>query len=159
MIVNDTHIHTPGNTPNLNTHVKNFKYRKCYRKGTTTPTLESAIRCSNSRPTDSAAEATSTGKVYYAEDLPKMDFVAPSIKKQIIEGIYFLPSDPESVDMLLKQEIDKGYVKGPFSSPPFETYRVSPIEIAEGKYSGKKRPILDLSFHTSKKHMKASIVL
>lgn len=53
--------------------------------------------------------------------------------------------DPESVDMLLKQEIDKGYVKGPFSSPPFETYRVSPIGIAEGKYSGKKRLILDLS--------------
>ncbi|CAG2254632.1 unnamed protein product [Mytilus edulis] len=39
--------------------------------------------------------------------------------------------DPESVDMLLKQEIDKGYVKGPFSSPPFETYRVSPIGICK----------------------------
>lgn len=46
--------------------------------------------------------------------------------------------DPESVDMLLKQEIDKGYVKGPFSSPPFETYRVSLNRIAEGKYSVKK---------------------
>ncbi|CAC5355630.1 unnamed protein product [Mytilus coruscus] len=56
-------------------------------KESTTPTIESAIRCSNSRLTDSAAEATSTGKVYYAEDLPKMDFVAPSIKKQITEDL------------------------------------------------------------------------
>ncbi|VDI66855.1 Hypothetical predicted protein [Mytilus galloprovincialis] len=56
-------------------------------KEATTPTLESAIRCSNSRQTDSAAEAISTGKVYYAEDPPKMDFVAPSIKKQIIEDL------------------------------------------------------------------------
>ncbi|CAG2189577.1 unnamed protein product [Mytilus edulis] len=80
-VVNDTRIHTPGNTPNLNSEKMSTK-----RIEATTPTLESAIRCSNSRQTDSAAEATSTGKVYYAEDLPKMDFVAPSIKKQIIEG-------------------------------------------------------------------------
>ncbi|CAG2202315.1 unnamed protein product [Mytilus edulis] len=109
-VVNDTHIHTPGNTPNLNSEVlfresaaaftsatetlsniaklmlKTSNTENVTEKEATTPTLESAIRCSNSRPTDSAAEATSTGKVYYAEDLPKMDFVAPSIKKQIIEG-------------------------------------------------------------------------
>ena len=109
-VVNDTHIHTPGNTPNLNSEVlfresaaaftsatetlsniaklmlKTSNTENVTEKEATTPTLESAIRCSNSRPTDSAPEATSTGKVYYAEDLPKMDFVAPSIKKQIIEG-------------------------------------------------------------------------
>ncbi|CAG2229400.1 unnamed protein product [Mytilus edulis] len=109
-VVNDTHIHTPGNTPNLNSEVlfresaaaftsatetlsniaklllKTSNTENVTEKEVTTPTLESAIRCSNSRPTDSAPEATSTGKVYYAEDLPKMDFVAPSIKKQIIEG-------------------------------------------------------------------------
>jgi hypothetical protein len=32
-----------------------------------------------------------------------------------------------------------------FDAPPFSVYRVSPIGIAEGKYSGKKRLILDLS--------------
>ncbi|CAG2189565.1 unnamed protein product [Mytilus edulis] len=110
-VVNDTHIHTPGNTPNLNSEVlfresaaaftsatetlsniaklmlKTSNTENVTEKEATTPTLESAIRCSNSRPTDSAAEATSTGNVYYAEDLPKMDFVAPSIKKQIIEDL------------------------------------------------------------------------
>ncbi|CAG2205116.1 unnamed protein product [Mytilus edulis] len=107
-VVNDTRIHTPGNTPNLNSEVLfresataftsatdtlsnsaklMLKTSNVTNKEATTPTLESAIRCSNSRQTDSAAEATSTGKVYYAEDLPKMDFVAPSIKKQIIEDL------------------------------------------------------------------------
>ena len=34
---------------------------------------------------------------------------------------------------------------GPASLPPFKNYRVSPIGVATGKYSGKKRLILDLS--------------
>ena len=53
--------------------------------------------------------------------------------------------DPETVDSLIEQEVQKGYIKGPFDAPPFSVYRVSPIGIAEGKYSGKKRLILDLS--------------
>ena len=44
--------------------------------------------------------------------------------------------DPEAVDLLLKQEIERGYIKGPFQTPPFHSYRVSPIGIVEGKYSG-----------------------
>ncbi|VDI37445.1 Hypothetical predicted protein [Mytilus galloprovincialis] len=39
----------------------------------------------------------------------------------------------------------KGFVHGPFQSLPFANYRVSPLGVAEGKYSGKKRLILDLS--------------
>ena len=34
---------------------------------------------------------------------------------------------------------------GPFSSPPFPTFRISPIGVATRKYSGKKRLIIDLS--------------
>ncbi len=34
---------------------------------------------------------------------------------------------------------------GPFNEPPFEIFRVSPIGIATGKFSGKKRLIIDLS--------------
>jgi hypothetical protein len=49
------------------------------------------------------------------------------------------------VDSLIEQEVQKCYIKGPFDAPPFSAYRVSPIGIAEGKYSGKKRLILDLS--------------
>jgi hypothetical protein len=41
--------------------------------------------------------------------------------------------------------VQKGYIKGPFDAPPFSAYRVSPIGIAEGKYSDKKCLILDLS--------------
>lgn len=109
-IVNVTRIHTPGNALNLNSVVlfresaaaftsatetlskiaklmlKQSNTENVTEKESTTPTIESAIRCSNSRLTDSAAKATSTGKVYYVEDLPKMDFVASSIEKQIIEG-------------------------------------------------------------------------
>jgi hypothetical protein len=44
--------------------------------------------------------------------------------------------NPDVVDSLLKAELDKGYVRGPFSSPPFPTYRVSPLGIATHKYSG-----------------------
>jgi hypothetical protein len=51
------------------------------------------------------------------------------------------------------QELEKGYLIGPFIKPPFDIYRVSPIGIVEGKYSGKKQLILDLSApHNNKLH-------
>lgn len=53
--------------------------------------------------------------------------------------------NPLVVDELLYTEIQRGYVKGPYPSPPFENYRVSPLGIATHKYSGKKRLIFDLS--------------
>jgi hypothetical protein len=43
----------------------------------------------------------------------------------------------EAVDSLIEQEVQKVYIKGPFDAPPFSVYRVSPIGIAEDKYSGK----------------------
>ncbi|VDI28050.1 Hypothetical predicted protein [Mytilus galloprovincialis] len=109
-VVNDTRIHTPGNTPNFNSEVlfresaaaftsatetlsniaklmlKTSSTENVTEKEATTLTLESAIRSSKSRQTDSASEATSTEKCTTSRDLPKKDFVAPSIKKQIIEG-------------------------------------------------------------------------
>ena len=51
----------------------------------------------------------------------------------------------EDVTRLLQQELEKGYVFGPFEEPPFDTYRISPLGIAESKYSHKKRLIVDLS--------------
>ena len=33
----------------------------------------------------------------------------------------------------------------PFSSPPFPTFRISPIGVTTRKYSGKKRLIIDFS--------------
>lgn len=45
----------------------------------------------------------------------------------------------------LEREVDSGHIMGPFPSPPFAEYRVSPIGVAEHKFSKKKRLILDLS--------------
>ena len=46
---------------------------------------------------------------------------------------------------LLASEVSKGYLIGPFSASPFPIHRVNPIGIAEGKYSLKKRLIVDMS--------------
>ena len=45
----------------------------------------------------------------------------------------------------MQGEVSNGYVIGPFSAIPFPAYRISPLGVATGKYSGKKRLILDLS--------------
>ena len=51
----------------------------------------------------------------------------------------------KDVQELIDNEISNGYLYGPFDTPPFESYRVSPLGLAIGKYSGKKRLIVDLS--------------
>ena len=53
--------------------------------------------------------------------------------------------EKDFVAAALKTELDQGYIMGPFFDPPFDYYRVSPLGVAIGKYSGKKRLILDLS--------------
>ena len=47
-------------------------------------------------------------------------------------------TDPHTVNALLHTELQKGYVIGPFHTPPFPTFRISPLGIAVGKYSDKK---------------------
>lgn len=60
---------------------------------------------------------------------------------------------PETVDELIRSELDNKFLQGPFEKPPFEKFRVSPIGVAEGKYSGKKRLIVDLSsLHNDQNH-------
>lgn len=53
--------------------------------------------------------------------------------------------DHESVTALVHKELEKEFVIGPFQSSPFDIYRISPLGVAIGKYSGKKRLIVDLS--------------
>ena len=53
--------------------------------------------------------------------------------------------DPSTVKSCLDSEVNKGYMIGPFQTPPFDCYRTSPLGLAERKYSDKKRLILDLS--------------
>ena len=59
----------------------------------------------------------------------------------------------DDVSLLVNKELEKGYLIDPFIKLPFDIYRVSPIGIVEGKYSGKKLLILDLSApHTNNLH-------
>ena len=54
---------------------------------------------------------------------------------------------PVSKTELIESELSKGYMYliGPFDSIPFTEYRINPVGIAVGKYSGKKRLIVDMS--------------
>lgn len=57
------------------------------------------------------------------------------------------------VQELIEKEVQKGFLSGPYDTLPFDSYRVSPIGIAEGKYSHKKRLMVDLSSpHDSEIH-------
>ncbi len=52
---------------------------------------------------------------------------------------------PEITTELINAELKNGYLIGPFAAIPYSNYRISPVGVAEGKYSGKKRLIVDLS--------------
>lgn len=58
-----------------------------------------------------------------------------------------------AVDELLSTEVEKGFLFGPYKTPPFKQYRVSSLGNAERKYSKKKRLIVDLSApHNNENH-------
>ena len=62
-------------------------------------------------------------------------------------------AQPKMVSRLIMKEVKRGFLVGPFRTPPFSLYRVSPLLLAEGTYSGKMRLIVDLSDpHNSDKH-------
>ncbi|XP_033730724.1 uncharacterized protein LOC117320169 [Pecten maximus] len=62
-------------------------------------------------------------------------------------------TQPEVTSTLVNKELDKGFLLGPFTDIPYQQYRINPIGIAEGKYSKKKRLIVDLSApHNDDKH-------
>jgi hypothetical protein len=63
----------------------------------------------------------------------------------VCKNLLSAKQEAEFVTAALKAEVDNNYIAGPFESLPFTQYRVSPIGVATGKYSGKKRLILDLS--------------
>ena len=51
----------------------------------------------------------------------------------------------ESTSELIETELNKGYIIGPYDTNPYSQSRINPVGIAVGKYSGKKRPIVDMS--------------
>ena len=54
-------------------------------------------------------------------------------------------SQPEVTTQLIQSEVEKGFLIGPLDKMPFSIYRTNPIGVAEGKYSQKKRLIVDMS--------------
>jgi len=41
---------------------------------------------------------------------------------------------PDFVDLAISRELNQKYIVGPFDTPPFEVYRISPLGVAQGKY-------------------------
>ncbi len=70
-------------------------------------------------------------------NLPSESLICPNLQSALTE--------PETVDILIKKEIEANFMIGPFPVPPFNIFRVSPIGVATRKFSGKKRLIIDLS--------------
>ncbi|VDH93556.1 Hypothetical predicted protein [Mytilus galloprovincialis] len=64
---------------------------------------------------------------------------------KVCKNNYSARSQSTVVSDLIKKECEKGFVYGPFQHSPFPRFRVSPLGVATGKYSDKKRLILDLS--------------
>ena len=58
---------------------------------------------------------------------------------------YNQPDDFLFQPELIESELSKGYLFGPYDSIPFSDYCKNPVGIVEGKYSGKKRLIVDMS--------------
>lgn len=61
--------------------------------------------------------------------------------------------DPDTITQLIDDELNKGYLIGPFEEIPFEIYRINPLGLAQSKYSKKKRLIVDMSApHNNQDH-------
>ena len=107
---------------------------------------------------------------YYLHDYPDPDFVSyllHGLRHGFHTGLQQLPQQslecknllsargqPDVTTNLIQDEVTKGYLAGPFEQVPFPIYRTNPIGIAEGRYSHKKRLIVDLSApHNDPEHM------
>lgn len=72
--------------------------------------------------------------------VPEMD-----LPSKVCHNLQSALKDAQTVTKLIQSEREKGFLEGPFNKLPFPSYRVSPIGVAYGKYSGKPRLIVDLS--------------
>lgn len=54
-------------------------------------------------------------------------------------------TQPKVTAQLIQSEFEKGFLNGPFKEIPYSIFRINPVGVAEGKYSKKKRLIVDLS--------------
>jgi hypothetical protein len=86
------------------------------------------------------------------------EYLISGFRQGFQTGIAYMPTDtlicPNNLscrnDMgaavdLIDYEVKHDYVIGPYTKPPFDIYRINPVTIAQGKYSMKKRLVVDLS--------------
>jgi hypothetical protein len=86
------------------------------------------------------------------------EFLLSGFKQGFNTGLAYLPEESltcpnnmscknnmEAAQQLMEYELSRGYVIGPFLESPFTNCRINPVSIAEGKYSRKKRLVVDLS--------------
>ena len=71
------------------------------------------------------------------KDLPSTNFICKNLLSARTQS--------DVARNLVQSELRKGFLIGPFETIPWQNYRINPIGIAEGKYSKKKRLIVDLS--------------
>ncbi|CAF3606280.1 unnamed protein product [Rotaria sp. Silwood1] len=113
---------------------------------------------------------STSSKVYFRQALGSDDIKQDSgptcLREGFDTGISNIPNkplewpnlrsarrNPENVTRLVAEELNKGFLIGPYNSPPFINYRINPIGLVESKYSKKKRLIVDLSApHNDKDH-------
>lgn len=69
--------------------------------------------------------------------IPSSTFISKNLQSALKEH--------KIVDTLIKKELDKGYIIGPFHNSPFSSFPINLIGIATQKYSGKKILIINLS--------------
>ena len=83
-----------------------------------------------------------------------------TLPNKICRNLFSALKHSDSVKELIDTECKNGCLYGPFDQPPFKHYRVSPLGVAVGKYSGKKRLIVDLSSpHDDLRHVSINDLL
>ncbi|XP_041920582.1 uncharacterized protein LOC121684588 [Alosa sapidissima] len=75
----------------------------------------------------------------------RVGVLSPLSDSYVARNLQSALAEPSVVSELLSKELNKGYILGPFSVPPFCPFRVNSLGVATRKYSGKKRLIFDMS--------------
>ena len=61
-----------------------------------------------------------------------------TLPNKVCRNLLSATQNSVTVHYLIDTECKNGFLYGPFDHPPFKHYRVSPLGVAVGKYSGKK---------------------
>ena len=71
--------------------------------------------------------------------------VLPTKPLECKKNLLSVRSQPQVTSKLIQDEVNKGFLAGPYAFMPLEIFRVNPIGVVESKYSKKKCLIVHLS--------------